>query len=210
MMGCSPGDQECADEGNKPRDVTLTTSFWMAQTETTQGQYKKFRPEDIKIQDKLDDNLPMIFVNWSTALAACRSFGGDLPTEAQWEYAARGGSTAPRYGDIQDVAWHQGNSRNIAHEVMKKSPNKYGLYDMLGNVSEWTKDWYDPDFPARPEAKVDPYNGETAIRTDYGRVARGGSYSSIPRYTKSSNRHRLDPEDARGNVGFRCIRLCRP
>jgi len=65
-----------------------------------------------------------------------------LSTEAEWEYAARGGTIGARYGSLDDIAWYSANSGGKTHDVVRKTPNVYGLYDMLGNVWEWTSDWY--------------------------------------------------------------------
>jgi len=73
----------------------------------------------------------------------CKAVGGRLPTGKEWEYAARGGTTSPRYGPLEAVAWYIGNSGGTTHPVGLKPPNAYGLYDMLGNVWEWTADNYD-------------------------------------------------------------------
>jgi formylglycine-generating enzyme required for sulfatase activity len=122
-----------------------------------------------------------------------------LPTEAEWEYAARAGSTASRYGDIDQIAWYKANSGEKTHEVMQKQPNAWGLYDMLGNVWQWTADWYADKYSANSEPDPHgPKNGQY-------RVLRGGSWYPDPAYVRASCRDRNDPE-ARENVyGFRCV-----
>jgi formylglycine-generating enzyme required for sulfatase activity len=115
--------------------------------------------------------MPIVNVTWDDAQAYCSWAGGRLPTEAEWEYAARAGSTAARYDDLDEIAWYAGNSGrqrldsgriwkedqdnyeqrikqngNGMHEVGQKRANGFGLFDMLGNVLEWVKDWYDENY----------------------------------------------------------------
>ena len=119
-----------------PRERWCCRHFRLRATETTQQQYGK------------EGNLPVVDVDWARARAFCQRSGGDLPTEAQWEYAARGGSRFPwSFGDdeaqLENYAWFDKNSKGKAQEVRQKRPNPLGLYDMHGNVWEWTRDWYD-------------------------------------------------------------------
>jgi formylglycine-generating enzyme required for sulfatase activity len=88
---------------------------------------------------------PVVCVHWQDAANYCRVAGKRLPTEAEWEFAARGGMAGPRYGDLDAIAWYNDNSGCMTHPVGGKQPNAYGLYDMLGNVEEWCADWYDND-----------------------------------------------------------------
>jgi formylglycine-generating enzyme required for sulfatase activity len=90
------------------------------------------------------DQLPVDTVSWDSAKAFCERVGMRLPTEAEWEWASRGGIAAERYGPLDQIAWYRGNSGGQTHAVRQKLPNPYGLYDMLGNVWEWVADWYAP------------------------------------------------------------------
>ena len=84
--------------------------------------------------------LPVGQVTWDQSKSYCEAVGMRLPTEAEWEYAARAGSPAARYGNLDEIAWYTGNSGSKTHEVGQKKPNDFGLYDMLGNVWQWTAD----------------------------------------------------------------------
>ena len=106
----------------------------------TQQAYQRVtgqNPSDFK-----GANLPVETVSWDEAQSYCQAIGGRLPTEAEWEYAARAGSTGARYGDLDQIAWYSGNSGGKTHEVGQKQANAWGLFDMLGNVWQWTADWY--------------------------------------------------------------------
>ena len=135
------------------------------------------------------DNLPVEWVTWdearSSARSYCHTIGGRLPTEAEWEYAARAGSSTARYGDLDDIAWYSSNSGGKTHEVGQKQPNAFGLYDMLGDVWQWTSDWYE--------------EGETR------RALRGGSWSDNPRGARVSFRLGNGPGVRVVTAGFRCV-----
>jgi formylglycine-generating enzyme required for sulfatase activity/biopolymer transport protein ExbD len=211
IMGCSPGDNECNESENPPHEVTISNGFWLGQTEVTVGAYKRFvaatgrlmpPPPDFN-KGWADDNMPIVFVHWREAQAYCKWAGGRLPTEAEWEYAARGGNKAGRYGKLDEIAWDVDNcgraSGGGTHDVGQKQANGYGLYDMLGNALEWVNDWYDPVYYKHTPSQdpLGPMNGKE-------RVLRGGSWLNDPRDVRVSNRFKYDPAYRNSNFGFRC------
>ena len=140
-MGCSPGDKECrADE--KPHSEKIPNGFWLGQTEVTQAAWKKVKGNNPSHHK--GDELPVEAVLGSEAADYCKVIGGRLPSEAEWEYAARAGSETSRYGDLDAIAWQRGNSNSVTHPVGQKRPNAFSLYDMLGNIAEWTTPPGDP------------------------------------------------------------------
>ncbi len=139
--------------------------------------------------------MPIVDVTWDDAQAYCSWAGGRLPTEAEWEYAARAGSTAARYGDLDEIAWYADNSGrqrldsdriwkedqanyakrlnengNGMHEVGQKRANGFGLYDMLGNVWEWVNDWYDENYYKNSPSPRPCRADERAVPRSAGRV----------------------------------------
>ena len=223
MMGCSPGDDECFDDEKPPHEVTITTGFWIGQTLVTQVAYLRLtgtNPSRFK-----GEQLPVENVNWDEAQNYCRTLGMHLPTEAEWEYAARAGSRSARYGDLDATAWFSGNSGlqrvdggamyrsdpknyennliakgNQTHEIGKKLANAWKLYDMLGNVWEWTADWFDKNYYLHSEGR-DPRGPSSGSL----RALRGGAWDDDARNIRLSNRYSLAPGSRNFYAGFRCI-----
>ena len=214
MMGCSPGDTECADDEKPPHQVTITKGFWLGRTEVTVGAYKRFTaakgrrmpPEPNSYGRPLNpgwgaEGMPIVDVTWDDAQAYCRWAGGRLPTEAEWEYAARGGSAQARYGSPDKVAWDSENSRKQMHPVGEKQANGFVLYDMLGNVWEWVNDWYDDNY-YRSSPSQDPAGPATGEL----HVLRGGSWVDSSREVRVSIRSRIINDAGFDSTsGFRCV-----
>jgi formylglycine-generating enzyme required for sulfatase activity len=198
-MGCSPGDNECESDEKPAHPVTISRGFWLGKTEVTVEAYRRFaKALGRRMPDRSggDDRLPIVNVSWDDAKAYCEWAGGRLPTEAEWEYAARAGSTTARYGPLDQIAWHRNNSRGRAHPVGEKQSNRFGLYDVLGNVWEWVAD-RSSDYRAAVAAGV-------PIRET--RFLRSASWASIPRLARASYRVRDDVPGKRAtDIGFRCV-----
>jgi formylglycine-generating enzyme len=169
MMGCSPDDEEGSEIETPAHQVTVTRGFWIGQTPVTQAAFE--RVSGLNPSGFIGPKLPVENVSWHEAQEYCQAVDLRLPTEAEWEYAARAGNTSARHGPIDAVAWYKDNSGSRAHEVGQKQPNGYGLYDMLGNVWEWTADWYDERYYGSSPATDPrgPLSGES-------RTLRGGSW----------------------------------
>ena len=125
--------------------------------------------------------------------------GFRLPTEAEWEYACRAGTTGARYGNLDDVAWYSSNSGSTTHPVRRKQPNAWGLYDTLGNVFEWCWDWWDTYPSGVVTDPVGPGSGSY-------RVGRGGSWSGGAQFARAAYRGRWTPGRRFVNLGFRLAR----
>ncbi len=205
-MGCSPNDSDCADDENPAHQVTLSKGFWMGQTPVTVAAWKRYAAaaKGVTVPTKSDggstvnsdDQAPVVAVTWEDARAYCGWAGGlRLPTEAQWEYAARAGSLGARYGDLEKIAM-----RGSLQRVKSLTPNAWNLYNMLGSVWQWTADWYGAKYYTLA-AVTDPpgaAGGET-------RALRGGSWVGVPLFVRASYRDGLQPANRGSNVGFRCI-----
>jgi formylglycine-generating enzyme required for sulfatase activity len=200
-MGCLGG--ECIINELPKHSVILTRGYWIGQTLVTQAAYRKVtgaNPSNFK-----GDQLPVENVSWDDAKAYCETVGMRLPTEAEWEYAARGGLAEARYAPLDQIAWYRGNSKHRTQPVGQKQANPYRLYDMLGNVWEWAADWYAHyDF----DSVLDPKGPATGRH----RVFRGGSWDDLSSDVRVSVRDHLVADDENGNshpyadytIGFRC------
>lgn len=209
MMGCLSVDMGCYANESPHHPVTMK-SFEMLKTEVTQAQFKELLGRNPSQFTACGVNCPVESVSWSDANQFCTTIGGRLPTEAEWEYAARAGgiSIYPCGADpscLPSIAWHAENSQQTPHPVGQLAPNAWNLYDMAGNVSEWVEDTISTDYTNAPT------DGSAWVQLDItNRVVRGGSWdapagSSIHR---SSYRGSSDPtpSPAANTFGFRCAR----
>jgi formylglycine-generating enzyme required for sulfatase activity/tRNA A-37 threonylcarbamoyl transferase component Bud32 len=207
LMGCSPGDRKCAESEKPPRQVTISKGFWLGQTPVTVAAYKRFAtatgrqmPTPPRFNTGwINDDMPIVNVTWNDARDYCAWAGGRLPSEAEWEYAARGGSTEACYGKLDEIAWYKRNTPSGTQEVARKRANAFGLFDTLGNAWEWVADWFDANY-YRYGAPQDPPGPENSTF----RVLRGGCYGSEPKFARVSLREGYAPDKTLANIGFRC------
>ena len=201
-MGATSEQGSDAEDDEKPTHSVTVSDFYICKYEVTQTLWKEVmgnNPSSWK-----GDNLPVENVSWDDCQDFIRKLNTltgknfRLPTEAEWEFAARGGNKSRGYkyagsNNIGDVAWYDGNSGNKTHVVGTKSPNELGIYDMSGNVYEWCQDWYGDYSSASQTNPTGASNGSY-------RVLRGGSWYNIARFCRSSNRNGRAP-DCRYNYG---------
>jgi formylglycine-generating enzyme required for sulfatase activity len=216
MMG-SPKDEPGRSDDETQHKVTISEPFFMQTTEVTQGQWKAVMGNNPSSFKDCGDNCPVENVSWDDIQDFIKKLNrkGEgtyrLPTEAEWEYAARAGSqTAFSNGDIAEkecgndpnlskAGWYCGNAGGKTHEVGQKQPNAWGLYDMHGNVWEWCQDWYG-NYPFG--AVTDP----TGPDSGSSRVLRGGSWGSGARICRAARRSSSSPGYGGSNCGFRLVR----
>jgi formylglycine-generating enzyme required for sulfatase activity len=208
QMGSNDSDR---DDEKPIHTVKITKGFYMGVYEVTQEQYQKVmgtNPSYFK-----GSNLPVEFVTWNDVVEFCKNLSQKegktyrLPTEAEWEYACRAGTTTKfSFGDdesqLGDYAWYDENSGDKTHSVGEKKPNAWGLYDMHGNVWEWCQDWYGS---YRSGSITDPPGSQTG----QGRVLRGGCWTPYlaGQYRVSFRYSGTGIRDGRGHgIGFRVVR----
>ncbi len=199
-MGCSDGDSECDPQEPPAHTVRITQGFWMGQTEVTQAAYERLmgiNPSIFKGPDR-----PVEYVTWGDGQEYCGKAGMRLPTEAQWEYAGRAGFVAALYGSLDEIASYKRSTSEGTLPVANKKPNAWGLYDMVGNVREWTSDPFSPSYYSEKAGRtaVDPMGPAM----EGLRVVRGGSWNFLfPKFLRISYRD-AGPIERSNAVGFRC------
>jgi formylglycine-generating enzyme required for sulfatase activity len=200
-MGCSAGDNECKDDEKPAHRVDIPTGFWLGQTEVTNAAYRKAMPAKAsKITG--DAALPIQGLSWPEAKAYCGATGGRLPTEAEWEYAARGGTREPYYDVPSKIAWYAKNSGGLPHPVGMKEPNQFGLYDILGNVSEWVLDRYYNKYDVEADA-VGPHI-DLPLAGNATAVSRGGFWDAELSSIRVSHRAEQPNDEGIETAGIRC------
>lgn len=211
QMGCGPWQSEC-DDDEKPVHEVCVDGFWMGKTEVTQQQWEEIMDDNPSRNASLfknTDNFPVERVSWNNTQDFIKKLSRQsgksyrLPTEAEWEYAARSGAREEKYAggsDFDAVAWHNGNSGKSTHPVAQKNPNGLGLYDMSGNVWEWCQDRYDEKYYGNS-----PRSNPLGSSTCPFRVIRGGSWYHDPKSVRSTNRGGRDSGDSGDYIGFRLV-----
>ena len=222
---------ELARPDEKPPHAVELDAFWIDRCEVTNLDFLKFLANDPYLRkstlprqfhdgDYLKewasdlkppqnrDNYPVVYVSWYAARYYCQSNGKRLPSEAEWERAARAGTfTDYSFGadvaELAEYAWYNSNSENHLRLVADRKPNKFQLYDMHGNVWEWVYDWYAPYAKGRVKNPQGPSRGKY-------RVLRGGSWLSPAEHLRSSMRGDDSPVNTSGDVGFRCAATTHP
>ena len=220
-MGALPGDMDARHEEAPRHEVRIMQGFWLSRGPVTVGAYRHFvRELHLQMPEPPSFNRgwanrdhPIVRVTWYDAAAYSEWAGGRLPTEAEWEYAARGGTEGCCYPWGSDVSPDQANYSDSkiggTSAVGRYPPNRFGLYDVSGNVSEWSSDWFSDEYYlelSRQGVAVDP-KGPSSGTT---RVLRGGSWCYSSRYLRSSYRLWFEPEDHDYDIGFRCVRESMP
>ena len=202
MMGASSDDLD-ANRNEKPaHEVLISNAFYLGRTPVTQGQWQaKMGSNPSGFQSPtytLDTSRPVEAVSWDMIQEFNTLTGLRLPTEAEWEYACRAGSSTPRYGVLSDIAWDIVYSGGETRAVATKLPNALGLYDTLGNVWEWCQDLWGPYPPRNESNPAGPTTGSS-------RLLRGGGWVSHSSYCRASARFWHTPGYNGSGIGFRAV-----
>ena len=229
----SPNSDDMANDDEKPQHTVSVSGFRIGVTPVTEGLYREVMQQESPPDDQ--HQLPVVGVSWTDAIQFCNALseregyqpcyrqvrnrwvcdwsadGYRLPTEAEWEYACRAGTTTRySFGDdpemLDPYAWFDGNSGYRLHEVRGKAPNPWGLYDMHGNVWEWCWDLY----RIYSLTQVRNWNNLRQFVKPEFRVVRGGFFRFPPEHLRSAGRVRDWPEARFADQGFRCVRVPQP
>ena len=212
LMGSPDSESAHAQDEGPILRVTISEPFRIGTHEVTQAQWQAVMAANPAVFSK-DSNNPVEMVSWNDAQEFLRrlnslDLGGrfQLPTEAQWEYAARSKSTTrfffgddPVYESLPEYAWFYSRAEGRSHPVGLKKPNAWGLFDMYGNVWEWCSDWFGP------YDSTGSTNDPTGPATGTGKVIRGGSWFNEPEALRSANRHKHSPDSRQTNIGLRVV-----
>ncbi|MBP5412560.1 MAG: SUMF1/EgtB/PvdO family nonheme iron enzyme [Bacteroidales bacterium] len=210
MMGATPEQGEYVNADEKPVHAVTLGSFYIGKYLVTQALWNEimdFNPSHFSGED-----LPVEQVNWYSCQQFVQKLSEKtgkvfrLPTEAEWEFAARGGVKSEGFkysgsNNINEVAWHDEDwDRGSTHPVGTKAPNELGIYDMSGNVREWCQDWY-----ANAYSDAAPLNMESNPNVKVNKVIRGGGWLSYAGNCRVSNRNYSNPQTGYSNIGFRVV-----
>lgn len=207
MMGGTREQHREKISTDLPTHTAVLDAYYMAQTEVTQSLWKAVMPEWDFLEDTYLPNFPMNYVSWDDCKEFIRRLDSitgmpfRFPTEAEWEFAARGGNKSKVYrfsggNKIDSVSWGFRNSDFRSHEVGKKAPNELGLFDMTGNLSEWCADWYAPYYLGTEPNPKGPLEGEK-------KIVRGSSFTNCEENSYISRRETEFPTAATNYIGFR-------
>ncbi len=198
LMG-SPGGEAGRESGEVQHKVAISNGFYMGKYAVTQAQWKKVMGANPPTSQGVD--YPAVAVSWSDSRGFCDRAGFRLPTEAEWEYACRAGTTGAYGGTgrLDEMGWFGNNGKNRMHPVGQKQPNAWGLYDMHGNAWEWCSDWYG----AYPTGDVTDPPGATS---GVDHVIRGGCWGRPASESRSAFRIGYDSVNPSGlTVGLRVV-----
>ena len=211
VMGSPAGEAKTEKEAaiEKQHRVMLSQPFYLGKYELTQAQYEKVMGDNPSLTK--GDNLPVHNLAWAKAREFCEKLSQqlkqtvDLPTEAQWEYACRAGTTTAYYNgatlaDLDKAAWHGGNSERKPHSVGEKQPNAWGIYDMLGNIREYTRDLYLEQPLSDATDPTGPVDGDPK-----NHVVRGGAYTANAAGALNCRCATRRPTEAPMMTGFRIL-----
>jgi formylglycine-generating enzyme required for sulfatase activity len=232
QMGCSAQSDDpnycessLAQSENPVHTVTLTHPFYMGRYEVTQAQWQArmgsnpswFQSASSQVPADQVPNRPVEQVSWNTIQGFLAHTGMRLPTEAEWEYAYRAGTTTAFHGFtgfdglylngtndgnlVVNIAWYSANSNSQTFPVGEMLANGFGLHDMAGNVFEWVSDWYGSTYYSSS-----PQTNPTGPASGSYRLVRGGSWFDSPGYLRASSRYRYSPDYANDGIGFRVAR----
>ncbi len=210
LMGTSENTREQAHANERPQRQVTLKPFALGKFEVTQSQWEAVMGSNPS--SNKEAILPVENVSWNAAKTFVEKLSGKtgrpyrLPTEAEWEYAVRAGSTTTyEFGEdhaqLSDHGWFDGNSNMATHPVGEKSANKFGLHDMYGNVWEWVQDCFHESYAGAP------VDGSAA--SEYAaceRVSRGGSWYDIPEVLRSAYRYKDGPDNIVSGMGLRVVR----
>lgn len=207
MMGATPETEFPFDSEKPAHEVTISKDYYMGETQVTQELWQAVMGENPSVFN--GEKNPVVYVSWNDCQEFIKKLNAltgkqfRLPTEAEWEYAARGGKHSESYiysgsNSVGNVAWYMDNSGVMSHDVKTKIPNELGIYDMSGNVSEWCSDWYG-SYSYNPQTNPEgPENGNR-------KVVRGGCFTHDDSYCRVSDRNDASPSWCDSGCGFRLV-----
>lgn len=216
VMGALPTDKDANDDESPIHKVRITKSFYISKFLTTQGNWKSIMNNNPSFFKKLGDDNPIERVSWYLIQDFIKRLnekeklkpkeGYRLPTEAEWEYVCKAGSSTKYYHSnksdlLEEYAWFSYTSNRSTQVVGTKKPNAFGIYDMLGNVREWCHDWYDPKYYQKS-----PVNDPQGPAKGEFKTMRGGSWHCVPRLTRTTQRYHHIPSSKSFLIGFRLVK----